>query len=147
MQIFLQEESLELMERNVVRTRLVLDGNKNLIGFYSLFNNVVKINKSKREELNVFLPHEVKEIPAIRLHYLGVDNNYMKQGYGSFLMSSVLYNCAKVAQMSGCSLITVESTKSAEGFYAKHGFMHIRSEGKFDMMGMNTKGLIELLDS
>lgn len=78
-QTFLQEESLELMERNLVRTRLFLDQDRNLIGFYSLFNNVIKINKSKRKELDVFLPNEVREIPAIRLHYFGVDNKYMNQ--------------------------------------------------------------------
>lgn len=146
-QTFLQEESLELMGRNLVRTRLFFDGDRNLIGYYSLFNNIIKINKGKRIELNVLLPNEVKEIPAIRFHSFGVDNKYMNQGYGSFLMSSVLFNCAKVAQMSGCTLITVESTKSANGFYEKYGFVHIRSEGKFDMLGLNSKGLIALLDS
>lgn len=62
-------------------------------------------------------------------------------------MGSALFNCAKVAQVSGCSLISVESTKSAYCFYKKYGFSHIRSEGKFDMIGINTKGLITLLDS
>src|SRR5690625_3899026 len=72
-QIFLQEQALDLMERNLVRTRLFFDESQNLIGFYSLFNDTIKINKYKRKQLNIHLPQNVKEIPAIRLHYIGVD--------------------------------------------------------------------------
>lgn len=144
-QLFLQEEALDLLERNLVRTRLFFDEYRNLIGFYSLFNNTIKANKGKREELSIYLPYEVKEIPAIRLHYIGVDNKYRRQGHGDYLMTSVLVNCAKIAQLSGCSIITVESTKNAIGFYEKYGFVHIRTEGNFNLMGINTKGILDLV--
>ena len=62
-------------------------------------------------------------------------------------MGSILVNGAKIAQISDCTLITVESTKIVNRFYEKYGFTYIRSEGEFDILGMNTKGLIPLLDS
>src|SRR5699024_11253184 len=120
LQIFLQEQALDLMERNLVRTRLFFDESQNLIGFYSLFNDTIKIHKNKREEINIHLPHGVKEIPAVRLHYIGVDDRYKGQGYGDILMSSVLVNCIKIAQISGCPLITVESSESAREFYERY---------------------------
>lgn len=140
-QLFLQEESLALMERNLVCTRIFLNEDKKLIGFYSLFNNIIKINKDKREQLAIYLPHAVKEIPAIRLHSIGIDNEFQGRGYGDVLMASILYNCALVSRISGCSLITVESTKNAKGFYKKYRFVHLRKEGHYDLMGINTKGI------
>lgn len=38
-QLFLQEQALKLMTQNLVRNRLLFDQHKNLIGFYSLFND------------------------------------------------------------------------------------------------------------
>lgn len=145
-QIFLQEQALDLMERNLVRTRLFFDESQNLIGFYSLFNDTIKIHKNKREEINIHLPHGVKEIPAVRLHYIGVDDRYKGQGYGDILMSSVLVNCIKIAQISGCPLITVESTESAREFYDRYDFNYVRPERNYRLMVMNTKKLLHLVN-
>lgn len=116
-QFFLQEESFKLMEGNLVRTRLLINESNKLVGFYSLFNNIIKINKNKRKELDIILPQGVKEIPAIRLYYIGVATKFQGLGYGDRLMASILYSCAVVSQISGCSLLTVESTENAVGFY------------------------------
>lgn len=142
-QLFLQEQALDLMERNLVRTRLFFDENQNLIGFYSLFNDTIKINTNKRGQLNVSLPYNVNEIPAIRLHYIGIDNRYRSLSYGTNLMVSVLVNSAKVAKISGCTLITVESTKVVKDFYLKHDFTYIHPYGKHFIMAMNTKNLLD----
>lgn len=144
-QLFLQEQALDLMERNLVRTRLFFDENQNLIGFYSLFNDTVKMNKYKRKEVGILLPKEVKEIPAIRLHYIGVDNRFRGRGYGEKIMGSALFNCIKVAKISGCSLITLESTEYTKVFYEKFDFKYIRPEGKYRLMVMNTSKLLDLV--
>lgn len=144
-QLFLQEHAINLMERNLVRTKLFFDLNDNLIGYYSLFNDTIKINKKKREQLGVYLPQNVKEIPAIRLHYLGVDDDYRNKGYGDYLMASLITSCATVAKHSGCTLITLESTESVVDFYAKYDFRHVHSEGDLSIMAMNTKKLIDLI--
>lgn len=115
-QLFLQEQATDLMKRNLVRAKLLLDKNKCIIGFYSLFNDTIKLNKKKREQLNVHLPHNVKEIPSIRLHYIGVDNKYRNKGYGVQLIASVIVSCATVAKYSGCALITLESPENIKKF-------------------------------
>lgn len=144
-QVFLQEQALDLMECNLVRTRLFFDKNQKLIGFYSLFNDTIKIHKNKRIEISLTLPQGVKEIPAVRLHYIGIDDRYKGQGYGDILMSSVLVNCIKIAQISGCPLITVESTESARKFYARYDFSYIRPERNYKIMVLNTKKLLALV--
>lgn len=143
---FLKEEAFPLMERNLVRTRLFFDQQKNLIGFYSLFNDTIKMNKQKRKQLDINLPDKVKEIPAIRLHYIGVDNRYRKNNYGLYIMSSVLYHSALVAKISGCPLIIVESTKNARAFYEKFDFTYIGPKDSYYIYSLNTKyfaGLVE----
>src|SRR5699024_9262582 len=107
---------------------------------------ILKIHKNKREEINIHLPHGVKEIPAVRLHYIGVDDRYKGQGYGDILMSSVLVNCIKIAQISGCPLITVESTESAREFYDRYDFNYVRPERNYRLMVMNTKKLLHLVN-
>jgi GNAT superfamily N-acetyltransferase len=143
---FLREEAYNLMERNLVRTRLFFDENQNIIGFYSLFNDTIKMNRQKRLQMDISLPDGVKEIPAIRLHYLGVDIRFRKKGFGAYLMASVLYNCAKIAKITGCSLITVESTEKARDFYKKFDFIYICPVRQYYLMALNTKPLIEELD-
>ncbi|WP_182103204.1 N-acetyltransferase [Niallia taxi] len=144
---FLKEESYNLMERNLVRTRLFFDQDKNLIGFYSLFNDTIKMSKQKREQMDVSLPDKVKEIPAIRLHYLGVDSRFRKNYYGAFILTSALYHCARISEMSGCTLITVESTKKAKTFYEKFDFQYICPKVPYYNYALNTKYLAHLLDN
>lgn len=144
---FLKEEAFNLMDRNLVRTRLFFDENQNLVGFYSLFNDTIKMNKQKRLEMDILLPDGVAVIPAIRLHYLGVDKRYRGKGYGVYLMASVLYYCTYIARITGCSLITIESTKEARGFYEKFGFSYICPTGAFDLMSLNTKSLFNIFKS
>ncbi|MBK5458030.1 GNAT family N-acetyltransferase [Peribacillus sp. TH27] len=143
---FLKEESINLMDRNFVRTRLFFDNEKNLVGFYSLFNDTIKMNKQKRLELQVKLPDQVKVIPAIRLHYIAVDEKYRKKRYGEDLLGCVFIECAEIAKRSGCTLIVLESTSKTRGFYEKYDFTHIRKENEYSLMAYNTEKLIDLLE-
>lgn len=68
-ELFLKEQAINLMERNLVRTKVFLDNKQTIVGFYSLFNDTVKMHKNKRGILKVHLPQNVTEIPAVRLHF------------------------------------------------------------------------------
>lgn len=104
-EIFLKEQALELMQRNLVRTRLFFDHHQNLIGFYSLFNDKVKMNKDKRKALEVQLPQNVKDIPAIRLQYIGVDDEYRGKGHGFSLHRFIQLRLYEVEEVDGLKLI------------------------------------------
>lgn len=147
-QLFLQEQAMGLMSKNIVRTRLFFDQHRNLIGFYSLFNDTIKMNKGKKKELDIRLPLRVTEIPSIRLHYIGVDDKYKGYGYGYHLMASVIDTCISVATVSGCSLIAVEASEDVIDFYKKFDFVHIRKEKSsnktYYLMALSTKNLIDI---
>ncbi|WP_193224393.1 GNAT family N-acetyltransferase [Bacillus sp. B1-b2] len=130
------------MERNLVRTRLFFDQDKNLIGFYSLFNDTIKMNK----QMDIALPDRVKETPAIRLHYIGVDSRYRKRYYGVYILTAALYHSAKISEMSGCALVTVESTEKACSFYEKFDFIYIRPKESYYSYALNTNYLTHFLE-
>lgn len=144
-ELFLRNQAVDLTNKNLVRTRLLFDQSRNLIGFYSLFNDTIKMNKDKRKELRVSLPQSVKVIPAIRLHYIGVNDSHKGMGYGSILMASMLVACATVAKRTGCTLITLESTEDVRAFYEKFDFKHIHKDGDYYIMAMNTKSILDLV--
>ncbi|MEI3613721.1 N-acetyltransferase [Pseudogracilibacillus sp. SO30301A] len=143
-QKFLQEQALDLMSQNLVRTRLFFDKNRSLIGFYSLFNDTIKLNKHKRKQLDIKLPHGVQDIPSIRLHFLGIDDKHMGKGYGNDLMASIITNCINVARISGCTLIVLEATEDVVQFYEKYDFIYVHPKEEYYIMVLNTKELIDV---
>lgn len=131
--LFLKEEALKLQMMNVVRTRLYFDDANHLIGYFSLFNDTVEMASSKRKQQGWALPRN-KHIPAIRLHYFGVDQRYRKNGYGEYLLAEVLMLCQDVAQVSGCKFITLESLPSSVDFYSKYDFIKIARRNDYQIM-------------
>src|SRR5699024_4772906 len=101
-----------------------------------------------KKEFDIQLPTKVKEIPSIRLHYIGVDDRYKGCGYGNHLMASVIDTCISVATVSGCSLILVESIRDVIDFYKKFDFVHVRKEKLSNkthyLMALSTKNLIDI---
>ena len=85
---FLKEEAQHLHDSRTAITRLYFDENQNLVGYFTLYNDIVQVGKQKRlKHWSAFLPtSNLVYFPAIRLHYLGVDNQYRDMGYGKQLM-------------------------------------------------------------
>ncbi|QWI46713.1 GNAT family N-acetyltransferase [Bacillus mycoides] len=127
---FLREDAMMYQLRNMAKTRLFFDGNHNLIGYFSVFNDHVCIGRTKRKKANITPPKGINHFPAIRLHYLGVDSRYRKKGYGEEILLSVLEHCYKLALITGCTLITVQALKSSMGFYQNYDFIIWKQEAR-----------------
>jgi ribosomal protein S18 acetylase RimI-like enzyme len=119
---FLKEQALTLHQSNCAITRLYFDEYQNLIGFFTLYNDHIEVSKAKKQKHNWELPRDIRFFPAIKLHYLGIDERYRGRGYGQELMYEVFDVCQEIAALSGCVFITVEALNSAVGFYEKNGF-------------------------
>ncbi|MEH6941036.1 GNAT family N-acetyltransferase [Bacillus sp. JJ722] len=141
---FLKEQAMDLMDRCFSRTRLFFDSNQNLIGFYSLFNDSFKVPKKKTGELSIKLPTAVSYVPAVRLHYIGVDERYRGKGNGQFLLTSALYEVYKISKHSACTLVTIEATENAKEFYKKFGFVHLSKQGRLNLMALNVTIFAEM---
>lgn len=127
---FLVEEALKLHQLNLASTRLYFDNGGNLIGYFTLYNDMMQIGKAKRRKHKLLLP-SYKYYPAIKLHYLGVDSRYRKSGYGEYLLFEVLETVTRIAEDSGCIFLSIESLPSAVGFYQKYEFQHLSDNKPF----------------
>ncbi|MFC3883764.1 GNAT family N-acetyltransferase [Bacillus songklensis] len=119
---FLKEEALSLQRYNMAITRLFFDGNQNLVGYFTVFNDMLqRIGRDKRKKLNWDLI-SADFYPAIRIHYLGVDERYRGQGNGTTIMLSAIDLCHQTSKISGCSFITIEALDSSVEFYRRFDF-------------------------
>ncbi|ADY20376.1 GNAT family N-acetyltransferase [Bacillus paranthracis] len=127
---FLKKDAYNYSIRNMAITRLFFDEHQNLIGYFTVFNDHVEVCRSKRESANLIAPKGERNFPAIRLHYLGVDDKYQKQGYGEEILFHLFAHCYEISRMTGCTLITVQALRSSVGFYKKNAFIVWKNEAK-----------------
>jgi GNAT superfamily N-acetyltransferase len=121
-EMFLKEEALYYQEHGITITRLCFDEHHNLVGYFTLFNDLVqRIGKQKRKKLQWELP-SLDFYPAIRLHYFGVDERFRKQGIGHTMMMEVFDICSQVSENTGCLFISVEALNNSVAFYKHYGF-------------------------
>lgn len=126
---FLKEHALNLHQLRSAVTRLYFDENQNLVGYFTLHNDLVHVFSNQRKKHEWKLPMNIDHFPAIKIHYLGVDKRYRGLGYGRYLLSEAVHVVQELAGKSGCNFITVEALFNAIGFYEKFGFV-IRQKGK-----------------
>jgi GNAT superfamily N-acetyltransferase len=118
-------------------TRLYFDEDQSLVGYFTLFNDMVQVGKQKSiKHWAGFLPKsELSYFPAVRLHYLGVDKRHRKKGYGRDLMYELFYISRDITKLSGCNFITVEALNNSVPFYRVYfGFIRIDRKPFFEVM-------------
>ncbi|MEK4451303.1 GNAT family N-acetyltransferase [Paenibacillus sp. FSL L8-0506] len=134
---FLIEDALGLQKSKSAITRLYFNSQDELIGFFTLYNDLVEILKPKliKEKWDDF-PKGISEFPSIRLHYLGVDSRYRNKDYGKYLFAEIVEIASDISITSGCNFITVEALESALWFYQKYSFVHLGYSGKHRKMAL-----------
>ncbi len=136
---FLLTKALYFHELQTAVTRLYFDENQNLVGFFTLHNDLIELERNKVNEFgNKYgweLPHEEQYyFPAIKLHYFAIDRRYRGQGYGKYLMQEIIEIATDIAQQSGCNFISVEALPDSVEFYHKRGFKAVSSTSEFTIM-------------
>lgn len=125
-EIFLKEEALQLHRLQTAITRLYFDNENNLVGYFTLHNDLVHLLKSQieryRREFEWDLPR-YKYLPAVKLHYLGVDRRHREKGIGEYLLREAIQTIHQTTSDIGCNFITIQALNSARGFYEKYGFI------------------------
>lgn len=128
---FLRDEALDCHIMNTAKTRLYFDSEGNLVGYFTLYNDMMMIGRNKRRRHGLSNLPSYQYFPAIKLHYLGVDSNYRNSGYGRSLLVSIFKLSKEISCISGCLFLTVESLRSSTGFYYKHEFHKLGINGDF----------------
>ncbi|WP_044479101.1 GNAT family N-acetyltransferase [Paenibacillus antibioticophila] len=119
---FLVEQAWELQKLNLADTRLYFNESDELIGYFTLYNDMMQIGKHKRRKHGLASLPSYKYYPSVKLHYLGVDSRYRKQRYGEYLLLAALNTVKEISEQSGCVFLSVESLPSCVSFYERYEF-------------------------
>ncbi|RIX59279.1 GNAT family N-acetyltransferase [Paenibacillus nanensis] len=128
---YLIEEALKFHEMNLAKTKLFFDRENNLVGFLTLYNDMMQIGRKKRKKHGLSELPSYKWYPAIKLHYMGVDSRFRNKGYGRYILLSALTTAKELSEATGCLFLTVESLMSAVSFYERHEFDRLSINGKY----------------
>lgn len=102
-------------------TRLYFDDHQNLVGYFTLYNDLVQIRREQAIHHQWTLP-EVKYLPAVKIHYLGVDSRFRGKRYGEYLLLEAIKSAYEISEVSGCNFVTVEAFDNTIEFYKKYDF-------------------------
>jgi len=92
-----------------------------VIGFVSIANASIKINKKHKKEMKYQYP----EFPSVRLGRLGVDNRYKRKGIGTYIAKWVSGKSQDIGHEMGIRFVSLDAYEKSVKFYKKLGF-HIR---------------------
>lgn len=126
---FLKGNAIDFHEHNIAKTQVLMDGEKT-VGYFTLFLDYFGIGKRRLKQQGWdedFMNNKFK-FPAVRLHSLGVDDEYRKQGIGKILLETSLDTCIEISEKAGCAFVNIEAFKHAESFYLKNRFKRLHSK-------------------
>jgi GNAT superfamily N-acetyltransferase len=125
---YLQLRANQDQKKHLNITYVVLDQEqqserKDIIGFYTLSNSLMKQGSFKK--LIKHIPASY-DIPTIKLERLAVNNPYKNTGMGRFILKDVLLRVIDIASLTGLKGIeVVAKDENAANFYKKFGFIQL----------------------
>ncbi len=138
---YLIDEALNNHTMNLAKTKIFYNKDGNIVGFFSLYNDMMQIGRKKRRKHKLTELPSYKYYPAIKLHYMGVDSRYRNKRYGEWILLSVIHQVKEISKVSGCLFLTVESLKNAVPFYEKYEFQKLSNNGNYINMFFNVGDL------
>lgn len=102
------------------RTFVTTEGNKKVIGFYSLATGSIKKEEAP-ERVGKGCPRH--PIPIILIARLAVEETRRREGIGGGLLKNALIRCLDISENVGFRAILVQAkNKKAASFYMDYGF-------------------------
>lgn len=124
---FLFEDALHFQKELMAVTYLIEDIRENItVAYFSLLADKISFNpeaKSVWNKINRNIPNPKRRrnYPAVKIGRLAVNERYVGQGVGTFVLDSIKYAFTTVKRL-GCRFITVDALNSAATFYENNGF-------------------------
>lgn len=137
---FLKKDAYEFQYHNCGTTQLCFNDLGEFVGYFSLFNDTVYIGRRKLDKHKWDYPKGLKYFPALKIHYLGVDDRFRKKGYGKEMLFEIFDIALDMNEYSGCAFLTLEAKEKSIGFYKHHEF-DFHSKEEFQNMMFNIKKL------
>lgn len=118
---------------------VITDKNNNVIGYYTLSSNNIDLNDIP-ENLSKSLKYA--EIPVVIIGRLAIHQDYQGNKLGQTLLIDALKRIVEISALVGNHAVIVDPiNESAEKFYAKFGFVNLKSSKR---MFLPLKTIIDL---
>ncbi|MDO8705640.1 MAG: GNAT family N-acetyltransferase [Sulfuricaulis sp.] len=118
--LWLQRHALRNQQAGATRTFIVADDEQRVTGFYSLAAGSVDHVVASVRAAKGLARHP---IPVMVLARLAVDRRFQGQGMGRGLLRDAVLRTLSVSEHAGIRALLVQAkNKSAQRFYAHHGF-------------------------
>lgn len=117
---YLVEDALKDQENKTAITHLMLTRTNEVVGYFTLVNDSVKVEVMSKEDRLDGYPY--KSIPALKIARLSTHREREHEGIGSKMVTIAFSYLFEIVRYAGCRVMTVDSKKGCEGFYQRFGF-------------------------
>lgn len=128
---FLLNDSVHY-HKELLAITYVLENETETIAFFSLFNDVLRVEDIKLESiskfkklLKAFVPYpkrHLKSFPAIKIGRLAVSSLYQNAGLGKTILQYIIGAAIHNEIPAACKFLTVDAYAKSVPFYKKNGF-------------------------
>lgn len=121
-------------------TTFVIEDENEIIAYYSLANDVLRLSPYIDKELKGIIKGSVENqdfkfkeymlrqdsFPAVKIGRLAVHKDFQRQGYGTDIIELLMMSFIK-NNKTGCQFITVDALNNqcTQKFYMKNDFLHV----------------------
>lgn len=120
---FLKNDALSNQEQLISKT-YVCYYRGHLAGYFTLTTDTIKVKSVDDSDCVDDFPYS--RYPAVKLARLATDNRFERKGIGSHMLFASIGLAQRVADITGCRYITVDSKPESIGFYIKYGFKVVK---------------------
>lgn len=120
---WLRERSLANMDISATRTYVICPaGSRQVVGYYAVCMGQIL----NREVIGSMRRNMPRQIPAVILGRLAIDERWQGQGLGKALLFDAVQRSIRAAEEISARLLIVHAiSPAAEAFYLRHGFARL----------------------
>ncbi|MDY0387784.1 MAG: GNAT family N-acetyltransferase [Methanolobus sp.] len=126
---FLKNDALGNQEQLISKT-YVCYYQKDFAGYFTLTTDTMKVKYIDDSDCVDGFPYS--RYPAVKIARLATDKRFEGRGIGSYMLFAAIGLAQRVADLTGCRYITVDSKPESIGFYTKYGFKIVKTSLKKD---------------
>ena len=133
---FIRNDAFEYEKQRLARTYLVIYNEQDLVGFFSLVNDAIRLKEDEKEDDG--LPFKLHEFPATKIVRMAVHKPMQSKGIGS-IMVRIAFGFVLNCDHGVSRFVTVDSYPSNISFYERFNFvknLHSNYTKKDDFVSM-----------
>ncbi len=130
---FLKDDALEQQE-HMLNTTYIAYYNNEILGYYTILADAIQTKILGEEYKGKFANKNIsyRIFPALKLGRLGVNQNYAKNGIGTFLLKKVFKHGVELSETIGLRFISIDAHITSYKFYEKCYCKHTLSNDKVE---------------